>query len=266
MKKTCFCKRFILLFICLVFFAAGSIPVYADMMWEPDSNAFYSAHSKDCYGMSKICIANGSEGYITGWESPDSNKKIASFTNGTKFHIFCAYTDDNGENWGLSNFEKSEDKYISFWINMKDLTGTYDSDSFYLEHQSEFHPYAGDLNEYTVKSALILWTYPGSGNHTVYTDKQMPVISYTYTDDSGSKWGCVTNRKQWICINDPENSQIPAKAVKTDVIIPPSPSITVWYSNSPEEVILLAASIIAAAAVTAVLIRVFWKKKKSSGL
>ena len=120
MKKAVFFRLCIFLSACFVFLTVGSMFSCADMMWAPDMDTFYVEHSKDCVNIDKTYIANGANGYITAWKSPNSLSKYSYYKNGTKFCVRSVYTDSNGNKWGLVN--PSPDKEISFWIPIKDFT------------------------------------------------------------------------------------------------------------------------------------------------
>lgn len=120
MKKRKYIKARLILLISILLLTVYGIPVCADMMWGPDMDIFYSEHSKDCVNITETYIANGADGYITAWKSPNSLSKYSYYKNGTKFCVRSVYTDSNGNKWCLVN--PSPDKEISFWIPIKDLT------------------------------------------------------------------------------------------------------------------------------------------------
>lgn len=120
MKTRQFIKGSVLLLLTSIILVMGSMAALADMMWEPEMDNFYSEHKNECVSVNKTYIANGANGYVTTWQYPDSDTKVSIYINGTKFHIYNAYADENGNQWGLIN--TALDKRISFWIPMKDLT------------------------------------------------------------------------------------------------------------------------------------------------
>ena len=115
-------KIFLFLMICLLLLGMNSVVAFADMMWEPSMDDFYSKHSEQCENGGNIYTANGAKGYITGMKSPESDVKIVELTNGTTLRVYKTYAAENGSNWGLVYCYDDDDiGDVVFWVSMKDL-------------------------------------------------------------------------------------------------------------------------------------------------
>jgi len=259
------------LFTMLLFTIIASGIVHADLIFEPNDD-FYYRHSKDCENVERNFTANGPKGNIIVWESPESDKKVDTYVNGTKFSVSYTYTDENNKTWGLV----TTNDYTG-WVKMKETRVVYDVISFCEEHKGEFQDYKNEFDDYIIGDPIVLWSYPGSGEVTGKIDKLFTNFNfvYVYTDENGQKWGyCAdtsTNhwksrwgyQANWICISDPTNELLPVIEPKQPSIIPTSPANQA--SNTSEGqgnsgIIFLTIAVALLILITAIVIRVNWKK------
>ena len=85
--------------------------VQADVIWEPE-NLFYKMHADDCEYHNRNYIANGPEGEVIVYKSPEVKLKIETIENGMSVNIYYLYEAKNGVLWGLyENWKSLESKY-----------------------------------------------------------------------------------------------------------------------------------------------------------
>lgn len=245
-----------LLCICftLLYFKTAS----ADLVIEPKDD-FYQKNANQCDTMGRSFTKNAESGSILMYESPYTNKVIATIENSTPIYVQFTYADEDDAVWGLAEYEKK-----TGWVSMGGLELVYDNISFMEEHADEFGSYHGELDDYQVKAAVILWTYPDSGVVSVeLKDITDITLSQTYTDQEGYLWGYVAYYRiaeGWICLDEPESKDLNVTKVENKVLFDqPEKSPA---SEQPLVIGLLIVLIAALTVGTAFLIRVFWKKKK----
>ena len=226
MGKTLTKKSFLLFFIVLSFLAIGKTGhAKAGLLPIPD-NYFFQEHSSDCEYIPRTYIANGINGSVHAWKSPESHTVITTYPNDTRFNILYLYTDHNNEVWGIFYFVEQNPAYG--WLLLSDLQVEYDRMSFCQEHKNEFKEYNGALDSYEVQtsSPIIIWSYPGSGkiDGQIKEFDQYHSIVFTFMDDNDYLWGYYAYTSSlgtwrtywgysasWICISDPTNKKLPVK-------------------------------------------------------
>jgi hypothetical protein len=253
--------------------------VRADIIYEPEDD-FYRSHAGQCESVERHYTANGADGNVTLWKSPESKKKVITYENGTDFYVLYTYTDKKDTVWGIVEVreEGSFQPLCTGWIRMKDVVVVYDNISFCEEHKKEFEGYNGEFDHYEVDAPIILWSFPGSGVISGKIDEldDYHSIIYTYMDadsrlwgyyaftDAGNwraKWGYAAD---WICLSDPTNENIPTVKLDQPTIIPPSmDEEDTDISNGNTAFVFLGIAVGLLVVVTAVFIRVFWKKNGS---
>lgn len=265
---------FIIFLLCLM---TGQLS-YADLIFEPE-DAFYSSHKAKCDYIPRAYTANGAEGSVILWKSPESHKKISALKNGKEFYVSYLYTDKSDTVWGYAEIYKDASsapkKQCSGWLKIKDLKIVYDAIEFYKEHKDELKDYKGELDGYTSDSPIQIWTFPGSGKTYGQIDKldEMHRIVCTYQDAEDRLWGYYaytaadnwktefTNRSsRWICISDPTNTDIPAIQYEQPTTIPASEANVFASSKSDSNMFLLIGIAVGLLViVTGILIRNFWR-------
>lgn len=268
----------------VIFLLAGIQPlkVRADVIWEPYEDDFYSTHYEECVHRTGAFLTNGEEGYVTVYQSPESTKEVAKIMNGESFPVSFTWQDKEGMDWGiieLVNYEPKDgeivDKEADFgWVSMEQMSKVYDGNDFLREYEEEFEEYGGELDDYTVKEQLVVWSYPGSGKVIAGLFPQMfendvPDYEHLYTDEDGNRWTFIGyyygSVRGWVCIDYPEEE---------DIVISYEPEETdeeIIKAQMPEEELYegegipglkLAAGLVAGVvAVTAGLIAVLFGKK-----
>ena len=268
-------KKSGLIFLLVMVSLIPILPLFAraDVLIEPN-NSFYERHRKECTHLGRSFYANGEDGYAALKREPGSKTETAVIENGDTIHIMFTY-EHKGELWGVAEISSLDTPYREWpngWVSMNQLLLVYDYISFEEEHKDEIYDYAG--GDETLKKAkeLIIWTWPGSGDMYSAQGPGTPAysgpieISSAYKDSERREWGFLSywygHRNAWVCLSDPENSEIPA--------FNPAPEPELWPQadnlpapnkglSTPLLIVILVAVLIIG---TVILVRVFWKPKK----
>lgn len=201
-----------------------SCPVLADVAFMPN-DSFLSDNYDKTEHFGAYCYINSPEGYTTVWDTPEAGKSLDTIKNGEVLYVTATY-----EDWGVVEYSVDEDgNYTSYWpqgetktgwIVMSDTVKKYDNSDFLEEFGGEITQNADAQNAligYEVKNAIQFYTYPGSGEVQDTLDAIDPeygelTFSDIYTDPEGRVWGYCgyyMQLKGWVCIDDPENAEIP---------------------------------------------------------
>ena len=105
---------------------------FADVIFEP-RDSFYEKHSEDMYYADKVYIAQET---ANGYESPEDNDVVLTASDGTRLYISHVYTDENGEEWGVYDWDTT-----TCWFRLSDLVPVYDTRDFINDHKHEFTDY-----------------------------------------------------------------------------------------------------------------------------
>lgn len=201
-------KLFCLLgvFICCIF---CSFPVQADIIWEPDDD-FYYDHTSECTYINRMYTANGPDGIVIVYKSPESPKVITRLENGENIYISYTYEDSDGIIWGIHedyNHKKTG------WMPMDYMNVVYDSISFAEEFETDIVTQDGVLDDAYLGKDIYLWKYPGAeecypmGPNEIGTNEYLPSYSKVFVDEEGRSWGNVGYyfgmKNVWVCIEQP---------------------------------------------------------------
>lgn len=196
--------------ICVLVLAVMLVPVgaRADIIYEPWDDPFYEEHREECEYVSRTYTANGPNGDVTVYESPESDWKEKVIANGEKLWISYTYEAADGVLWGCCEFW---DEDIIGWVPMDYLVVVYDGISFDEEYGDQFVNEDGQLDTRYRGQTIYFWTYPGCRESSWYTlpadADWMPEYRVLYTDADGRTWGKLTyfmgHRDSWICLDDP---------------------------------------------------------------
>lgn len=178
-----------------------SVSARADMIWEPD-DSFYESHSGECTYVNRQFTANGPEGKVILYKSPELPVETDTWENGYQTYISFTYTDSDGIVWGVYDGKPGG------WMPMAYMEVVYDSISFREEHSADLVEQTGELDMRYLRKEIKLWKYPGSeqcaaieaGDHT-------PSYQTLYVDRGGHSWGWVGyyygHKDVWVCIDQP---------------------------------------------------------------
>ena len=179
------------------------ISVKADVIWEPE-DSFYHRHAEECTYVNRVYIANGPDGEVILYKSPEMPITVTTWENGYRVGILYIYEDADGVSWGIC------DDYQGTvgWMPMEYMEPEYDSISFQEENADKIVRENGALDDKYIGETVLFWKYPGSEVYTEMTaDSYTPEYQSLYVDGNGKKWGCVGyyfgHRNVWICLDDP---------------------------------------------------------------
>ena len=176
----------------------------ADVIWEPE-DSFYKMHAEECEYHNRSYIANGPEGKVTVYKSPEVNLKITTLENGTRVNVYYLYEASNGVLWGI--YENWEEDIIG-WMPMDYMNLEYDHICFMEEFGDKVQSKNMLLPEEYVGKEIYNWICPGSERgHTFSPEKQIE-FTHVFKDGEGNTWAYVGYfygiRDIWVCINNPQ--------------------------------------------------------------
>ena len=252
--------------------------VYADVLVEPQ-NDFFFRHGDECEYFDHNFYANGEGGSVSLKKEPGSKEEVAAIQNDEILYVSHVYN-LKGETWGIAEIYTPETRWVYGWVPLSQLLLIYDNRSFSQDHHEEFESYTGNYEEFLTAEQIVYWKYPESGivvGNFINKDKDFePFISYVYIDEQGRKWGFTgwgingDNRDSWICLSDPENSDIPANPAYAPASIredeennKPNSEVSA-ASNNKIPVIWVAVILVGVLLiVTGILIWILWKPNKA---
>lgn len=185
---------------CLIFCV---LPVRADVIWEPE-DSFYRDHEEGCTYVNRRFTADGPDGRVIVYRSPESPKEVCSLENGTETWISYTYQDRDGILWGV--YEDGDD---TGWLPMDYMRVVYDYISFEAEYGEEFVEQSGVLGQECQGKEICFWQYPGSDEYSAVTIdwQNMPEYRQVYVDEKGHSWGFVgyyyARKNFWVCVDAP---------------------------------------------------------------
>ena len=183
------------------------LKVRADVIWEPMEDSFYERHREACTYVGRQYTANGPDGVVYVYKSPESAEVVETWENGYQVRIGFTYEDSDGIVWGIN--ENYTEK--CGWMPMEYMEVVYDSISFVEEYAEEIVSQEGQLENYEGEE-FFFWSYPGSKEYISVTNpvdpgEYDPVYRSVYTDENGRRWGHVGYfygyRDKWFCIDAP---------------------------------------------------------------
>lgn len=263
-------KRRITALAVLMALLALTVPVRADVLWEPD-NQFYEKHRDECEYIGRNYFVNGQEGYATVWDAPGGSMVVDQFENAAILHVYWQYKD-----WGCVSIWEENGRTKNGWVPMGDLQLIYDHQSFAEEYADSIRPYDGEFSGYDGDAkTVIFYEYPGAtsvtrefsltsnpeilDNLTGKVDTNSYIQS-VFTDEDGRTWGYVQYMygpvRGWFCLDNPAGTEFPRREVKTGLVIPPQPP------QMPAKGYLPYALVGVVVAGTAALLVVFYRKKR----
>lgn len=211
------------LFSCVLAFSlmlALTLPVFADVIWEP-RDSFYSRHRDECSYEDRRYELAGVDGTVNLWSAPNG-LVTKTLQNGLVLRVQFRWTGDSLE-WGYVYGSAEDGTSLEGWAPMDDMSLVYDSRQFTQDHKLEIKD--GDPADVSFTAAR-LYSYPrGPLTGSVLNERRdyMPfsdIFSTVYTDDEGLRWGYVGyymgRCDAWVCIDDPESQDLSTGIVPTE--------------------------------------------------
>lgn len=196
----------------------GALSVKADVIWEP-MDSFYGEHSSECVYVNRQYTANGPDGKVILYVSPEVPEPVTVWENGHTAVISFTYEDRDGILWGIYDDYNG----MTGWMPMDYMEVVYDSIAFREEHAAELVEQSGELEGVPKGEEFRFWEYPGSQEYfTQPMDDYAPEYYCVYVDERGHSWGCVGYyfgiRDVWVCLDEPsaDYAQLTAGASEDD--------------------------------------------------
>ena len=153
----------------------------------------------------------------THWKNPDEYiNNLITYKNGDIVNMSHTYL-YKGEYWGV--MQDGHSVVYPGWIPMDYLLIAYTSSDFEKENRDRFYSYTDDYDEIYSAETLVVWSWPGSDRPKRVIDNyiskdETSSIDFAYQDEEGRVWGSFTSwyyrTGGWVCLSDPENSEIPS--------------------------------------------------------
>ncbi|WP_287715010.1 hypothetical protein [Blautia sp.] len=142
--------------------------------------------------------------------------------NREKYYISFVYTDKKNVEWGF--LEDGQEN--SGWVPMDYMYPVYNSQSFYEEYRDKITSDDGVIPNVTKGDVIYGWEYPGAeSKFKLKVEEDTFDYSSMFTDEEGHQWGNVGyymgNRDFWVCIDEPQNPELPVREIDSDVAEPP---------------------------------------------
>lgn len=182
------------------------MPAKADAIWEPN-DTFYHDHYEDCRYVNRNFTANGPDGEVIVYKSPENPTVVATWENGFHAYISFVYTDEDGNEWGIyEDFETG----VKGWMPMAYMQVVYDGISFAEEYGDSFVETYEPFPEELAGQTVYCFDYPGAKNafemRMPEVEEEMPWYARTFTDEQGMVWGYIGYfrgvRDRWVCITN----------------------------------------------------------------
>ena len=227
-------KRLLLLCLTLLFL---TLPVSADILWEPLGNDFYDGNYQNMTAIGAAYVVPD-DLTVNLYASPIKGKCLATLRPGTRVYVGFSTAID-GEVWGVGY--ALEDWEAEGWFRLGRLQREYSHENF-LQDYSDSITASTEEDSIPVKQlngTVHTWTWPGSGvsagsrtfdgTEKSYNDGLMTFLQI-YTDPDGGRWGYIgyyMGRCGWVYLDDPY-------AVHPPLSLTPQAENTVT-DTSPEE-------------------------------
>ena len=181
----------------------------ADLIWEPSGDNFYVTHRGACQHVGRSYIANGPNGELVVYKSPEDPRIVTKVPNGTTVGGSFIYQDKDGITWAVYNDFATD---VNGWVPYDYLMVKYDYISFEEEFGEQIVSEQGQLDSEWSEQEIYTWPYPGSpkGSKMIFDSEYgVPEYSASYIDEDGRKWVYggyyMGHRNYWICMDAPMN-------------------------------------------------------------
>lgn len=248
-------RKFLTLSLALLTVLALTVPVSADIIWEPE-DSFFTSHRDDCTYVGRRYEMAGYDGTVTVFTAPGGMNK-ATLDNGVRGSVQFTW-EGKGTTWGYLCWATEDD--VEGWVPMDDVTLVYDSQQFMEDHAAEITEMGPQEVDF---HAAALYSYPNGPYEGYILEERAEYYPFSetftqlYTDENGLRWGYVGyymgHLKSWACLDDPMNEELDS------AVVPVSPSAAQLrgsdtVSAGPPAMLLAGGLVAGVAAVTGVLV------------
>ncbi|MDO4543044.1 MAG: hypothetical protein Q4C01_00710 [Clostridia bacterium] len=239
----------------MVISLAGSFAA-ADAIVIPP-NDFLEEHQDEC---EYIEVRYRADEDLTLYKSPEDGTVVTTVAAGTTVTAQWRYTDENGQKWAHVWLWEDE---TTGWFPTYNAVRLYNGVDFLADYKDSFTAYANEAYDFSSGTALY-YTYPNSGEY--YEGPVSNDISFTeiYTDEWGNNWGYVGYymlNEGWLCLNDPENAELPVKTIEAEQDI--RPENAALPDAQPNTLLFVCCIVGAVVLASAVLMLIFFRKKSN---
>lgn len=206
-------KKLMILCLTALLITAFSAPAFADVIWAPNYDDFFSAHADECDYVNARFEARTD---CAVYKSPEELSAVSTIHDGEI--VYIGYTWTNGAAWGYYEFV-TETAEGSGWVELSGLRRLYGSEDFAREHAGDIAEQYGEISR-SEYPGIILWTFPGSGEDCGLITADVfdwsetePAYHEVYTDEDGNTWGHVFyyyGETGWVYLTDPAADELPA--------------------------------------------------------
>lgn len=198
-------KKSVWILVVVMCWMFNVLSVKADVIWEPYHDDFYDENRVHCDYVNRTFTANGPEGEVILYESPENPTVVATWENGFTAYISFTYTDAEGNVWGVYDDMESG---ISGWMPMAYMTVVYDFISFQEEFGDRITEESGTIPAMYAGQTIRFWKYPGAEDfYEIPMPEEadsMPQYNKLFVDDTGKQWGYVGyfrgTKSRWVCL------------------------------------------------------------------
>lgn len=218
-------RVFRLIALSLMFVLLLAMTAQADLIAEWGHE--YDHRDLGCQVHNRIHIMNCKDGAVKVYASPHRKIVVGSLPNGIELEVHC--TLKNGK-WGYVRYSTGKQP-ITGWIKLNQTILKYDGQSFLDEHKKELYPDDGTaIQMLEGVERPCAYAYPGapakfSSLGTEGLSKEDHVFECLYQDSEGRIWAYMGKTKygrDWICLSDPKNTNLPVVEYQTINLYPSS--------------------------------------------
>lgn len=172
----------------------------ADVVYEP-VNSFYQKHVSSCELVERVYAVNCIGDSTAVYESPVSDKQVATVLAGEEFWVGVVYTAKDGIKWAYIDS-------LEGWIPNAYLTNIYDEIMFRQQNKADIESKDGTVDPAIANKSgkVFFYSYPGSKEFfDFYNESDSPYYTMVYVDPYGHEWGYVSYYylvKGWVCLDD----------------------------------------------------------------
>ena len=257
-------KRIFFTFLFILALLFPYTAVYADAII---GNDFLQMNKRNTEALNRSFYTNGVDGYVSAKKSPGSRTELRQVGNNIIIYIGYIYL-HRGRYWGT--WPDGHTSYDPGWVLMDELLMIYENKDFEAEYRNELFEYSGGFDKLLDADAFYYWQWPGSDREKIlyplpesdnpdYSDDiyydsggiQFYGITleakHAYIDDESREWVYIVLRGGWpggfhrgpgfsygwVCMDDPDNDQIPSFKPAPDPIPWSRAEVLDWYGTFP---------------------------------
>lgn len=252
--------------VCMLFMLLTTCSVKADVIEEPRDD-FYNSHRDECEYTRRDYKANGPDGSVIFYASPENPREVDSVKNGEIVYVSWLYKDSDNRTWGF-------DESRGGWASMTYLPVVYDSISFMEQYADQIENVEMTI-ETNLSGKVLFWKYPGAEEPFATIEEDVFVCDFQdyYTDSLCRKWGHLNYwcgyRDFWVCIDAPASETASSESGVTILeegaevnLDGDCPQVPMGAEETSNAFYVIGGCVILAIAATIVIVLRYTKKRK----